>query len=167
MPPGEDQEPTQGDVLADHQPEFGDFRRAEMLVQFGPEGGIGRAKVQRHLFGKANGQRVTGFEAAFGLRKVNLRDGFLVESLTRRRRVACEESGIALVERGDFKPSQFLDARGDHALIMSLCEESEEALEMIGDELQKIHRLPFIEFSPLSESRGLGDTPRGQSFSGR
>ena len=95
MPPGKDQEPTQGDVLADHQPEFGDFRRAEVLVQFGPEGGIGRAKVQRHLFGKANRQRVTGFEAAFGLGKVNLRDGFLVESLTRRRRVTCEESGIA------------------------------------------------------------------------
>ena len=41
MPPGEDQEPTQGDVLADHQPEFGDFRRAEMFAEFGPEGGIG------------------------------------------------------------------------------------------------------------------------------
>jgi hypothetical protein len=167
MPPGKDQEPTQSDVLADHQPEFGNFRRAEMLAEFCPEGGIRRAKVQRHFFGEANRQRVPGFEAAFGLRKVNLRDGFLVESLTRRRRVACEESGIALVECGDFQPSQFLDARGDHALIMPLCEESEEALEMIGDELQKIHGLPFIEFSPLSESRGLGDPPRGQSFSGR
>lgn len=167
MPPGKDQEPTQGDVLADHQPEFGDFRRAEVLVQFGPEGGIGRAKVQRHLFGKANRQRVTGFEAAFGLGKVNLRDGFLVESLTRRRRVTCEESGIALVERGDFQPSQLLDAHGDYALIMSLCEEREEALEMIRDEFQEIHGLPSIGFSPSSGSRDLGDTPRDQSFSGR
>ena len=154
--PGEDQEPTKGDVLADHQSELGDFRWAEMLAEFCPEGRIRRAKIQSHLFGETNRQSIPGFEAAVRLGKMNLRDGFLVESLTRRRRVAGEESGIALIECGYFQPSQLLDARGDHALIMTLYKESEEALEVLGDEFQQVHGLSSIGFSLSLCSQGLG-----------
>ena len=147
MPPGKDQQSPKGDVLADHQPEFGDFSGAEMLAQFCPEGRIRRAKIQSHLLGEANGQSFPGFEAAVRLGEMNLGDGFLVESLTRRRRVPGEESGIALVDGRHLQPGQLLDARGYDAFGMAGAEERKEALEMFGDQLQQVHGASFQPFS--------------------
>ena len=100
--PSEDKHPSHGDVLADHQTEFGHFGGREMLGQFGFQAVIRRSEIQSHLFGEAHGQRVSGVKFPLGLGTVHLLDGFFVESLTRRRRVPGKESGVALVEGRHF-----------------------------------------------------------------
>jgi hypothetical protein len=65
---------------------------------------------------------------------MNLRDRFLVESLTRRRRVTCELSGVAVVEGRDLESRQLLDAAGYDALLMTGPEELEVSSEAVGDQ---------------------------------
>ena len=80
-----------------------------MFSKLGLEGRVDAAKIGREFFRKADCERVPGFEFALQLREMNLRNRFFVESLTRRRRVASEESGVTLIEGGDLESRQFLD----------------------------------------------------------
>ena len=68
-----------------------------------------------------------------------LRDGCFVETLTRRRRVPGEESGIARVEGGDLQPCQLLDSRGYDPLVVPTPKEGEETLEVVRNEFEWIH----------------------------
>ena len=64
-----------------------------------------------------------------------------VQSLTRRRRVPGEQSGIALVHRRDLEPGELLDAGRRDALGMRGAEEVEEALEELRREFHDVHRV--------------------------
>ena len=53
---------------------------------------------------EAYGERVSRLQGALGLRPMDLADRLFVESLTRRRRVPREQSGVAVVQRRDLEP---------------------------------------------------------------
>ena len=126
---------TERDVLTDHHPELGDLGVAKMFAQLGEKRSIDRSEIGRESFGEPNGEGFAWGELARFDRTVDLLDRFFVESLTRRRRVARKESGVAAVERCDFETRQLLDARGHDAFPMPRLEKSEIALEEIGKQL--------------------------------
>jgi hypothetical protein len=125
------QQPSERQVLADHHPEFDHLGVAEVLTQLGMEGGIHLPVVGRGPLGPAHGQRLAGLELALGLGRVDLRDGLLVEALTRRRRVTREQSGVAFVQGCHFEPCELLDAGRNDALAVAGPEEGEVALEEV------------------------------------
>ena len=95
-------------VLADHQAKLCDFGVLEMFFQLGHEGGVHGSEVAGELLREAHRQAVARVELTLGLGQVDLGNRLFIESLTRRRRVACEQSGIALVERCDLRRASSL-----------------------------------------------------------
>jgi hypothetical protein len=75
---------------------------------------------------------------------MDLRDGFFVESLTRRRRVPGEESGVTLIEGSDLEPGQFFDPRWNDALLVSGSEELEKSRKMFGDQCGEVERVVLL-----------------------
>ena len=72
---------------------------------------------------------------------MNLFDRLFVESLTRRRRVPGEESGVALVEGRHFQPCEFLDPGRNNPFIVRFAEEREKAFKMFWDQFHRVvHR---------------------------
>lgn len=137
-PASDHEQATERNVLADHESEFSNFGVFEVLAQFRFEGRIHRSKVRRELLCEANGESLSGFEIAFRLGEMDLCDGLFVESLTRRRRVAGEESGVTFIESCDLEPGEFLDARGNDPLLMSGAEKREEPLEVLRDQFREV-----------------------------
>jgi len=133
VPSRENQHAPHGNVLTDHQSELGDFSGRKVFGEFSPQSLTRRTEIQGEFLGKAYRQRVPGLKLSLRRGSMDLPNRFFVESLTRRRRVACEKSGIALVEGCDFQPREFLDSRGHNAFVVSLSEEREIALEMFRD----------------------------------
>jgi hypothetical protein len=138
MIPRDDEHASQCQVLTDHQSELDDFCAAEMLSEFCEKCGVDLVEIARHLFCVTNSEGVARFESAFRFRQVNLCDRFFVQSLTRRRRVACKESGIALIDRRDLEPSEFLDARWNDAFLMTWSKEGEKAVEELREQLHHV-----------------------------
>jgi hypothetical protein len=130
------QQAAQRDVLADHHAQLRDLGVAEVLAQFGLEGLIHRAEVAGQLLGEANCQGIAWLELALALGQVDLLDGLLVESLTRRRRVPGEESGVAAVQGRDLEPRQLLDAAGHDTVLVAGAEKGEVPLEELGDQFR-------------------------------
>ena len=131
MVSGDDEHASQSQVLANHQSELDDFRITEMFSQFREKRAVDFVKIGCHLFRVSYGEGIARLEFPFRLRKMNLCDRFFVEPLTRRRRVACEESGITFVDLGDLETGELLDARRNDALLMAGSKEREVALEEI------------------------------------
>lgn len=92
------------DVLVDHHREFRNLTVVKLRPKFGFECRIYAAKVESELFGKENCKRFARLELALGFGEVDLRNRLFVEPFTRRRRVACKQSGVAFVELGHFEP---------------------------------------------------------------
>ena len=110
MPSSDDEQSSECDVLADHQPEFGDLGIRENPSQLGFKRRIDRPEVGGESLRKSDGERIAWREGSSFFRQVDLSDRCFVESLTRRRRVACEASGVAAVQVRDLEPSEFLDS---------------------------------------------------------
>ena len=81
-----------------------------MLANFREEDCIDLLPVRGERFGPAYCEGLARVERALVCWQMDLRDRLLIESLTRRRRVACEESGVTGVERRHLEPGEFLDA---------------------------------------------------------
>ena len=69
---------------------------------------------------------------------MDLGDRLFAESLTRRRRVSCEESCVAFVDTGDGKPGQLLDARRNDALVVPLGKRVHVSAEVFRDQLAQV-----------------------------
>ena len=110
MPPSDDEQSPECDVLADHQPEFGDLGICENSSQLGFECRIDRSEVRGEPLRKSDGERIARREGSSFFWKVDLSDRCFIEALTRRRRVACEASGVAAVQVRDLEPCEFLDS---------------------------------------------------------
>ena len=95
-------------------------------------------EVGCHSFCVAYGEGIAWFEPSVRLWKIDLCDRFFVESLTRRRRVPCEESGIASIGLGDLESREFLDPRGDDTLLMAGSKEREEAFEQVREQTDHV-----------------------------
>ena len=109
VPTCDHEQAAQRNVLTDHESEFCNLGVLEVLAQLCFECRIHRSEVGREPFCKAHGKCVSGFEIALLLGQMNLSDRFFIESLTRRRRVAGEQSGVTLVEGRDLEAGEFLD----------------------------------------------------------
>ena len=70
--------------------------------------------------------------------KMDLADGLFIESLTRRRRVPSEESGVAVVERRDLETRELLDTRRNDPVLVTRPEKCEVALEEVRNQLRQI-----------------------------
>jgi hypothetical protein len=162
---GDHEQASERDVLTDHHAELGDLGVGEVLPQLRLERRIDGSEVRGEPLGEADGQRLARIELTLGFGQVDLADRFLVESLTRRRRVACEQSGVAIVERSHLEARELLDARGNDALLVTGTEEREVALEEVGDQsrqiedvgvprLGRIFRRGAHRFSRIPPSRG-------------
>jgi len=138
---GDHEQASERDVLSDHHAELGDLGVREALAQLGQEGRVDRPEVRREALGEAHRERLPRREPPLRLGPVDLPDRLLVESLTRRRRVACEQSGVAPVERGDAQARELLDPRGQDPLAVADAEEREVALEEVGDQPGQVERL--------------------------
>ena len=112
-----------------------------MRAQFRLEGRVYRAKVRGELLREAHGKRITRRQRPLCFRQVDLRDGRLVESLPRRRRVPSEESRVALIERGDLETRQLLDACRHDTVVVSGPEEVEVPREEIRDQPREIEAI--------------------------
>ncbi len=141
VPSREDQHAPHGDVLADHQTEFGDFGGGKVFGKLAPQSLTRRTEIQGEFFGKAYRECVPGLEFSLRRGSMDLLDGLLVESLTRRRRVTGEESGIALVEGRHLQSRELLDSGGHHAFVVGLSEEFEISLEMFRDQFERVHEV--------------------------
>jgi hypothetical protein len=133
----------QGHVLADHDPEFRDFSIAEICSQFCHKCGVDSIEISRHLFRITHREPVSRIELSLGQRQVDLSDGVFIESLTRRRRVACEQSSVAAVEGSDLNPGQLLDPARDDAFSMPRPKKREVTLEKVGEQLGHVETGPF------------------------
>ena len=134
----EHKQTSEGDVLPNHHTELNEFALTELIPQFSHECWVYSLVVGRELLRVADRERLTGLEFALTLGQMDLRDDLFIESLTRRRRVACEASGIAVVQRRDLEPRQLLDARWDDTLLMTRAEECEVALEEVRQDIEGI-----------------------------
>ena len=83
-------------------------------------------------FGPPNRGRLGRAQLAFAVGAVDLRDRLLVEAITRRRRVAGEQSIVAVVEGGDLEAGEFLDPGSDESLGVAGAEEGEVPIEEAG-----------------------------------
>ena len=81
-----------------------------MLADFREENRIDLLPVRGERFGPAYRERLAWVERALVSGQMDLCNRRLVESLTRRRRVACEASCVAGVERRHLETGEFLDA---------------------------------------------------------
>ena len=133
-----DEHATQCQVLTDHQSKLDDFCVAEMMTELCEKRGVDLVEITRHLFCIANSEGVARFESALRFRQMNLCDRFFVQSLTRRRRVSCKESGVALIDRRDFEPCEFLDARWSDAFLVTWSKEGEKAVEELREQLHHV-----------------------------
>ena len=135
----DDEHASHRQVLPDHQAEFDDFGVLEMLAELRRKRSVYAPEISSELLCVANRQCLARVELTLGFGQMDLSNRLFVEALTRRRRVACEQSGIAFVDRGDLEPCQFLDPRRNDTLLMSRPEERKEALEEIGKQRHHIH----------------------------
>ena len=134
-----DEQPPEGEVLADHHAELHDLVVVEEIAPTRDERGIGLLPVAGECFGPLDRIRLARFEVALLGRLVDLRDRVLIESLTRRRRVPSEQSGVAGVEGRNLQPCELLDPRPDRARLMAGTEELEITIEeLLGGEPQRI-----------------------------
>jgi hypothetical protein len=167
VPSRENQHAPHGNILTDHQGELGDFSRRKVFGEFAAQGLTRRTEIQGEFLGKAYRQRVSGLKLSLRRGSMDLLNRLFVESLTRRRRVTCEKSGIALVEGCDFQPREFLDSRGHNAFVVSLSEKREIALEMFRDQLHRIHSATSVTLcgrhadfsSPIFREVSLKNSP--------
>ena len=127
---------------------------AEVLSQLRDEARIRGPEIQRELLGKANRQPFARLQLAFFERQMNLRDRLFVEPLTRRRRVTCEESGVAVVQRRDLEPRQLLDPARHDTFLMARCEEREVTGEGFGDQRLEVESLTLSRFAAIHIVRG-------------
>jgi len=109
-----------------------------VFAKFRFERRIYASEICRELLCEANRERIPGFEFALRLGEMNLRDRLFVESLTRRRRVTGEESGITLIESRDLETGEFLDARRYDPLLVSGAKELEESGEVLRDQFREV-----------------------------
>jgi hypothetical protein len=126
------------DVLVDHHREFRNLTVVKLRSKLGFECRVDAAEVESELFGKANCKRFARLEFALGFGEVDLRNRLFVESFTRRRRVACKQSGVAFVEFGDFETGQLFDARRDNALLVPRVEKRRPMAHEFGDRLLQV-----------------------------
>ena len=148
------QQAPERDVLVDHHAELGDLVIAEVLSQLRDEARIRGPEIQRELLGKANRQPFARLQLAFFERQMNLRDRLFTEPLTRRRRVTCEESGVAVVQRRDLEPRQLLDPARHDTFLMARCEEREVTGEGFGDQRLEVESLTLSRFAAIHIVRG-------------
>lgn len=97
------------EILPDHHPELDDLCFTEVLSRLRHEGWVYLLPVRRERLRPADRDRLSRLEGALLRGFVDLRDRLFVEALTRRRRVPCEQSGVAAVERRHLEPRQLFD----------------------------------------------------------
>ena len=158
MPARDYEQTAKRDVLADHHPELGDLGIREVLAQLGHERRVDPAEIRGELLSEADRETISWLEAALSFRKVDLGDRVFVETLTRRRRVAGEQSGVAVVQGRDLEARQLLDPGGHHAVFVTGTEEREVATEEIGDQLGQVQAASRGGFVRLLVGRGHGDS---------
>jgi hypothetical protein len=112
-----------------------------VAAELGNEPVVDAAEVERGALGELNRERFARRQLALGCGPVDLADRRFVEPFTRRRRVAREQSGVALIERGDLEPRELFDARRNDPLRVARREEREVAREVLGDQCGEIQRL--------------------------
>ena len=138
---GNHEQASQCNVLVDHESEFRDFGVLEMFTKLSLEGAIDGSVIGRETFGKSHRQRVSGFELPFCLREVDLRNDLFGKSLTRRRRVPSEESGVALIDGSDLETRELFHARRNDAFDVSWLEELEPASEVFRNQGTQVERI--------------------------
>jgi hypothetical protein len=132
---------TEGDVLSDHHSQLEQFPWREVLPQLGHERIVHQIVVERHALGELDGQILARLQLALAARPIEPGDARLVESLTRRRRVAGEASSRTRVESRDAQARELLDARRHHSPLVSRVVEVEVAGEEAGEMREhRVHR---------------------------